>query len=372
MRVVIALDSFGGTMRADEAAAGFAAGWAEIAPADRLVLVPLSDGGPGLVASLAAAIAGAELVMVECTGPTGLGADAAVLRVGSTGYVESALACGLEQLRAAGGDVRTATTYGVGQLVAAAAAADGIDTVVIGLGGSGTNDGGAGLWAALGAEPVDVLRGGGVSLKTLDNLTMPMPLGVKLVAATDVDNPLLGMHGASNVYGPQKGADQAAVMALDVGLERWAELVENLAQRPGLRNHAGAGAAGGLGFGLLAVGAERISGIELVIDAVGLREKVAGADVVITGEGSFDSTSLRGKVVAGVARVAQAAGVPCVVAAGQASVGVRDAAAHGIDDVFSAAALLGSADAALAAGEDGVRRLGQAAARSWSRAPRRA
>jgi glycerate kinase len=366
MRVVVAPDSFGDLTRADEVAAAFASGWHEIAPADDLVLAPLSDGGPGLIHVLSFGLTG-ELVELDVAGPSGRTGRGSILRAGSTGYVESALACGLDALRRDGGDVRTATTYGVGQLVAAAAALDGVDTVVVGLGGSGTNDGGAGMWAALGAEPAEILRGGGVGLKALDQVSAPGPLGVRLVAATDVDNPLLGLHGASAVYGPQKGADQAAVMTLDIALERWADVVETATGNPGVRNQRGAGAAGGLGFGLLALGAERVSGIELVMTAVGLADKVEGADLVVTGEGRFDATSLRGKVASGVAQVAQAAGVPCVVVAGQASVGVRDAAASGIDEVWSVAEAMGSTSAALAAGADGVRELGRRVARSWSR-----
>jgi glycerate kinase len=367
MRVVVAPDSFGDAMRADDAAAAFAAGWREVAPGDDLELVPLSDGGPGLVAALHAAIAGAKLIPAECSGPTGRPTVTSILRAGSTVYVESAAACGLAALRAAGGDVRTATTYGVGALVSQAARVAGVDCVVVGHGGSGTNDGGAGMWAALGAEPADVLRGGGVGLVALDRVTTPAALDVRLVAATDVDNPLLGLHGASAVYGPQKGADQAAVMSLDIGLERWADLVEAAIGRSGLREQPGAGAAGGLGFGLLALGAPQRSGIELVMAAVGLGERVEGADLVVTGEGRYDATSLRGKVAAGVARAAQGAGVPCVVVAGQASVGAREAAASGVDEVWSVAEALGSVEAALGAGADGVRRLGSDVARSWSR-----
>jgi glycerate kinase len=286
---------------------------------------------------------------------------------GSSAYVESAMVCGLDQLKQEGGDVRTATTYGVGRLIKAAADLDGVETVVVGLGGSGTNDGGAGMWAGLGAEPADVLRGGGVALRDLPSVTPPESLPVTLVAATDVDNPLLGLHGASAVYGPQKGADQAAVMELDTCLERWADVVEAAVGRPGLRDESGAGAAGGLGFGLLALGADITSGVDLVTDLVGLRDKIASADLVITGEGRFDATSLRGKVVSGVARVAQDAGVPCIVAAGQATIGARDAAAGGIDEVWTIAELLESPDAALAAGPDGIRELGRAIAQAWSR-----
>jgi glycerate kinase len=367
MRVVVAPDKFGGTLTAAEAAKAFAAGWHEVAPGDELLLIPLSDGGPGLIAALAAALPGSRTVEVEASGPTGVVRPRGVLIARSTAYIESAVACGLEELRREGGEVGTATTFGVGQLLAAAVGNDDVKTVVVGLGGSGTNDGGAGVWAALGAEPGDRLAGGGLALRELGGLTEPADLGVRLVAATDVDNPLLGLHGASAVYGPQKGADQSTVMSLDAALERWADAVEPLVGQAGLRDRPGAGAAGGLGFGLFGLGAERESGADLVMDAVGLSDAIEGADLVVTGEGSFDSTSLRGKVAAGVAQRAQAAGVPCVVAAGQAGVGSRDRSAHGFDEVWSVADELGSVQAALAAGADGVRTLGAVVARAWTR-----
>jgi glycerate kinase len=346
MRVVVAPDSFGGTLSAADAAEAFAAGWREVSPADELILAPVSDGGPGMLAALSAAIPGSRLVSVEAQGPTGLLRMREFLVAGDTAYIESAVACGLDELRELGGDVRTATTYGVGQLVTAAAAVPGVTTVVVGLGGSGTNDGGQGVWEALGPDPA---------------------LAVRLVAATDVDNPLLGLYGATAVYGPQKGADQAAIMSLDAALERWADQVEAAVGMARLRDKPGAGAAGGLGFGLMALGADRESGADVVMAAVGLEAAIEGADLVVTGEGRFDATSMSGKVVSGVAARAQAAGVPCVVAAGQAQIGSRDAAAHGIDEVWSVAEQLGSAEAALAAGADGVRRLGAAVAREWTR-----
>jgi glycerate 2-kinase len=365
MRVVVAPDSFGTTMTAAEAATAFAAGWHEVAPHDELDLVPLSDGGPGLLAALEATLPDALPVAVECSGPTGQPISGTVLRAGPTAYVESALACGLAALEAARGDVGRATTYGVGQLLAAAARLAGVATVVVGLGGSGTNDGGAGMWAALGAEPADVLRGGGTGLADLHRLVAPPAPAVRLVVATDVDNPLLGATGASRVFGPQKGADEDAVRELERGLVRWADLVAEV-HGPGFAERPGAGAAGGLGFGLLALGAERVSGIELVMREAGLAARVERADLVVTGEGRFDATSLRGKVPAGVARVAAAAGVPCVVAAGQAEVGRREAAAHGVEEVWSVAAMLGSVDAALAAGAAGFRALANDVARAWS------
>jgi glycerate kinase len=370
MRIVVAPDSFGSDIPADAIVEVFTDGWHETSPDDEVFGIPISDGGPGLTQALTFALLPPDEHWVEATGPTGepIG-DYLVVKDG-TAYVESARACGLDLLQVAHGDVRTATTYGVGQLVAAAAAIDGVHTVVVGLGGSGTNDGGAGLWAALGAEPADRLRGGGAALRRLDELSPPPDLGVTLIAATDVDNPLLGFHGASAVYGPQKGADQEAIMLLDAALEDWAVQVERVTGLGGLRDAPGAGAAGGLGFGLLALGAERRSGIDLVIEAVELAKWVEGADLVVTGEGKFDSTSLRGKVVSGVAKVAQEHGVPVVVAAGQAEVGVRAAAEHGIDQVWSVAELLGSVEAARAAGQDGVRRLAAAIAQDWRRPPR--
>jgi glycerate kinase len=356
MRVVLAPDCFTRTATSAQAAAALAAGWRSVAAGDTLVLRPVSDGGPGLVAALASSLPGSR------------SPEPGLLVAGPVAYVESALACGPEAVRAAGRDVRTGSTGGVGRLITAAADVEGVRTVVVGLGGSATNDGGAGLWAALGAEPADLLDAGGIGLGRLATLTVPMPPPVALVAATDVDSPLLGLYGASAVFGPQKGADVADVMALDAALERWADLVEAATSRPGLRTAPGAGAAGGLGFGLLALGAERVPGIDLVLDAVGLGRQLDGVDLVVTGEGSYDATSLRGKVVSGVARLAQQAGVPCVVAAGRSEVGARQAAANGVDEVWSVADLLGSPEAAFAAGVDGIAALGAALARTWSRA----
>jgi glycerate kinase len=242
-----------------------------------------------------------------------------------------------------------------------------VKRVVVGLGGTATNDGGAGLWAALGAQPAERLTAGGAALVDLTQVLPPHPLQVSIVAATDVDNPLLGPNGASAVYGPQKGADREAVLDLDDALRRWADVVEAGTAQPGLRNRPGAGAAGGLGFGLFALGAGVMSGFEVVANVVDLRGSVATADLVVTGEGSLDAQSLRGKVVMGMARLAQEAGVPCVAVAGRAAVGRRDAAAAGVDDIEAVADLLGSPEAALAAGAAGVEQAAAALARRWTR-----
>jgi glycerate kinase len=178
---------------------------------------------------------------------------------------------------------------------------------------------------------------------------------------------LLGPNGAAAVFGPQKGADRAAVLDLDDALRLWADRVERAVGVAGLRDRPGAGAGGGLGFGLLALGGERRGGFGVVAAAVGLRGRIDAADLVVTGEGRFDGSSLRGKVPAGVARLAQEAGVPCVVVAGQAEVGRREAAAAGIDDVVTAAEVAGSAEAALRSGAGAVEAAAARAARAWSR-----
>jgi glycerate kinase len=345
MRVVVAPDAFGASLTAVEAAAAIAAGWRDSAPGDALDLVPMSDGGPGFVDVLYAALGG-ELVEVATVDPLERPVAARVLLVDGTAYVESAQACGLHLMATAERNPRVATTRGVGVLIGAALDR-GATRIVVGLGGSGTNDGGRGMWAELSERP-------------------GADIGAEVVAATDVDNPLLGPNGASAVYGPQKGADRAMVLDLDDALGAWADEVEAAVGRPGLRDVPGAGAAGGLGFALLALGASRQSGSDLVATVVRLAERIERADLVVTGEGSFDAQSLRGKVPAGVARLAQAHGVPCVVIAGRADVGRRDAAAAGVEEVHSVSVALGSADAALAAGAAGVRELAARVARTWS------
>ena len=363
MRVLVAPDSFGGTLTAVQAAAAIAAGFRAASVRADVTEVPMSDGGPGFLDVIASRVS-AERRSTTVRGPLGDPAPADVLVADGTAYVEAAQAAGLHLVDAGRRDPRRTTSYGVGELVSAAAA--GVQRVVVGLGGTATNDGGAGLWAALGAQPADRLSAGGAGLAELTQVLPPHPLPVSVVAATDVDNPLLGPNGASAVYGPQKGADRAAVLDLDDALRRWADVVEAVTAQPGLRNRPGAGAAGGLGFGLLALGAGVMSGFDIAADAVDLRAAVAAADLVVTGEGSLDAQSLRGKVVMGVARLAQEAGVPCVAVAGQAAVGRRDAAAAGVDDIETVAGVLGSVDAALGAGADGVERAAAALARRWT------
>lgn len=360
MRILVAPDKFAGTLTAVEAAQAIAAGWRRHAPDDELVLAPMSDGGPGFVDVLHASLGG-ELLAVTVAGPSGEEVPATLLLVDDTAYVESAQACGVHLTGGEHGE--SGTTTGVGRLVLEAVAA-GARRVVVGLGGSGTNDGGAGLLAALGATadvPLD--RGGlalaGTAAVDLTEARARMQ-GIELVAATDVDNPLTGLFGASKTFGPQKGIDETTQLALDGHLEAFAAATDRrLALEPG------AGAAGGLGFALKLLGGHRVSGIELVADRVGLSRQAAASDLVVTGEGSFDFSSRAGKVPAGVAAVASEALRPCIVLAGQVLVGSREMRALGMDSAYSLVEAVGEqralADPAGALGDLAAR-----VARTWS------
>jgi glycerate kinase len=246
-----------------------------------------------------------------------------LLAAGGRTWVESAQACGLALT---GGErAESATTWGVGELVGHALEG-GATEVVVGLGGSATNDAGAGMLAALGAPPVDAagyaLPYGGAYLNAATGLGgEPRLRRVQLVAATDVDSPMTGLHGASNVYGPQKGASREDVYRLDAALEVFAGVLERAFGIQDLQQRPGGGAAGGIGAALIALGGRVTSGIGLVTTLIGLEKELDQADLVITGEGSFDHQSLRGKVVAGIANGARDRGLPCVVLCGRNETG---------------------------------------------------
>lgn len=374
MRLLVAPDSFGGTLSAVEAAEAIAVGWRRVAPAADVDLVPISDGGPGFVDVLHTSLGG-ELHAMTVPGPLGEPIEAAYLTAEGTAYVESAQAAGLHLVAGSARDPLRATTLGVGRLLVAAVASD-VRRVVVGLGGSATNDGGAGLLAGVGmtfrfADGAE-LPPGGAALADLDHIdarTLTDLTGVELLAATDVDNPLLGLHGASSVFGPQKGASPQDVERLDVALAHFADVLERDWHAAASRDAPGAGAAGGMGYALFALGATRESGIDLVLEATRLAARVAASDLVVTGEGSFDSQSLRGKAASGVARAAVAAGVPCVVLAGQVSLGRGELAAAGVDAAYSVADAAGSVAAAMARPAAELTALAERVARTWSGRP---
>lgn len=360
MRILVAPDKFAGTLTAVEAAQAIAAGWRRYAPDDELASAPMSDGGPGFVDVLHASLGG-ELLAVTVAGPFGEEVPATLLVVGETAYVESAQACGVHLTAGERGE--SASTTGVGRLVREAVAA-GARRVVVGLGGSGTNDGGAGLLAALGATADVPLDRGGLALAGVGAVDLTAPRacldGVELVAATDVDNPLTGLFGATKTFGPQKGIDEAAQVALDGLLEAFATATDRR-----LALESGAGAAGGLGFALMLLGGRRVSGIGLVADRVGLARHAAAADLVVTGEGSFDFSSRAGKVPAGVAAVASEALRPCIALAGQVLVGSREMRALGMDSAYSLVEAVGE-ERAFADPAGALSDLAERVARTWS------
>ncbi|MFI6075459.1 glycerate kinase [Actinoplanes sp. NPDC051343] len=367
MRVLICPDKFAGTLSATAVADAIAEGWGGDTT---LVKRPLSDGGPGFVEVLAGSVNGRRLT-VPTVDPLGRPVDGEILLAGPVAYIESAQACGLHLLAKDERDPNTTSSYGLGLLITAAVEA-GATEVVIGLGGSATNDGGAGMLAALGAPPVDAagyaLPYGGAYLNAAATLGGRIELrDVRLVAATDVDSPMTGLHGASNVFGPQKGASREDVYRLDAALEVFAGVLERAFGISDLQTQPGGGAAGGIGAALIALGGRVTSGIGLVTASIGLEHELDQAGLVITGEGSFDHQSLRGKVVAGIANGARDRGIPCIVLCGRNETGYREAASAGVTETHSLTELFGSEDEAMARPAEGLRELAARLARQWER-----
>ncbi len=351
VHIVVAPDGFKGTLSARQAARAIAEGWASARPDDCLEVIPMSDGGPGFLDALSAPLSG-RILEVEVRDPLGRAVTARLLASGDACYVESAEACGLDLVPPLERNPFRSSSAGVADLIRAAAATK-ARRVVVGLGGSATNDGGAGMLGSLGLALLDAegrpLEPGARFLELADRVEQTgrrqLP---EIVAATDVDNPLLGPAGASAVFGPQKGASPSDVARLEALLERLVRVVgRDVDGAAGLEREQGAGAAGGLGYGLFVLGARRCSGAQLVIGATRLGERVARADLVITGEGSFDAQSLGGKLVSRVAAAARAANVPCLVLAGRVEVAEADARAAGIVSARSLAEAAGSPEAAI-------------------------
>jgi glycerate kinase len=338
--VLVVCDKFKGSLSARDVAACITDGIGTVAPGTRVVAVPIADGGDGTL--IAVEEAGFKGVPVSVDGPTGEAVATRYATRGRVAVVELADACGLMRLPAGELAPLDASSRGVGQALAAALSA-GYRDIVLAVGGSASSDGGAGMMIGLGAVLRDrhghVLPPGGgalVDLETLDLSALhPALADAHIVLACDVDNPLLGTQGAVAVYGPQKGAVGAPAHRLEEGLRRWAAAVATATGR----DHAtdpGAGAAGGVGFAALALlGARMRPGIELLLDTVGFEQQLQGASLVITGEGSLDEQTLRGKTPAGVAHAARAGGVPVVAVCGRSSLPAERARAAGIERVFA-------------------------------------
>ncbi|OBG78771.1 hypothetical protein A5714_10320 [Mycobacterium sp. E2462] len=326
MLVLVAPDCYGDSMTAVEAAAAIATGWTRSRPGDRFIVAPQSDGGPGFVEVLASRLG--QLRRVRVFGPLKAMVTAEwVFDPGSaTAYLECAQACGLALL---GGPptpetAMAAHSKGVGQLIAEALRA-GATRIVVGLGGSACTDGGQGMIAELGG--LDTAR------RQLAN--------VELIAASDTEYPLLGPWGAARVFGPQKGADTATVAALEVRLQAWALILEAVAGRD-VSAEPGAGAAGGIGAGLLALGGRCESGAAIIAQHTRLADDLDTAELIVTGEGRFDEQSLHGKVVGFLADAARPRGIPVVVLAGQVGLDNATVRSSGIMAALSIADHAGS------------------------------
>ena len=341
-KIFVAPDKFKGSLTAVQAAQAIADGLRRSRADIDVVQLPVADGGDGTVA--AALAAGYERRTATVQGPTGEPVEATFAVRGEQAVLELAEASGLSRLPHGTPAPLTASTYGTGQLLLAALDA-GCRSLILGVGGSASTDGGAGMAQALGARFLsaageEVGRGGAalLDLHRVDpTLLDPRLASTTVILACDVDNPLVGAQGAATVYGPQKGATSDDVELLDKALSHYAEVVHR-DMGLHLSHRAGAGAAGGTGAGAIAfLGAVSSSGIELMLEVVGFARAVEGADLVITGEGSLDAQSLSGKTPVGVARAAASAGVPVIALVGRLEVGPDELRAVGIT---SARALL--------------------------------
>lgn len=343
MKVVIAPDSFKESLSAELVAEAIAQGVRDAVPEAEIVCVPMADGGEGTVDAVLAAAGGERRISIV-HGPMGYEVKApwGWLPESNTAVIEMAAASGLHLVPVTERDATRASTYGTGQLVLQALDA-GAQRIIMGFGGSATNDGGAGMLRALGARFLDAagleIGEGGLALRSLQQIDLSgmdeRLQEVRFDVACDVDNPLTGTKGASHIFGPQKGASPQQVLALDEALGAYADVVAELFGQD-VRDFPGAGAAGGIGFAAKAfLLAEFRPGVQLVADLSGLSHAVQGADLVITGEGKLDEQTLYGKTPAGVAAVASAVGVPTVAIAGTLGVGYQRLRDIGITAAFS-------------------------------------
>lgn len=363
MKIVIAPDSYKESLSALEVANAIEQGFREIWPDADYVKLPVADGGEGTVEAMVAATAG-RIVDVNVTGPLGEPVTAFFGLSGDehTAFIEMAAASGLEQVPVALRDPLKTTSWGTGELIRHALDA-GVDHIIIGLGGSATNDGGAGMVQALGAKLLDARQNeigkGGAALDALTRIDIsqldPRLAACRIEVACDVTNPLTGKEGASAVFGPQKGATAETIDRLDTALVHYAQIIARDLEVDVLEL-AGGGAAGGMGAALYAFcGAQLRRGIEIVTDALQLDACVADADLVVTGEGRMDSQTIHGKVPVGVAKVAKRYHKPVIGIAGSLTADVGIVHEHGLDAVFSVIYTICTLDDALKNAAENVR-----------------
>ena len=342
MKIVIAPDSFKGSLTAKEACVAIKSGVLKAVPDAEVVMIPMADGGEGTTRSLVDALGG-EMIRCRVLNPLGetITAEYGILS-DNTAVIEMAEASGLTLIEKGRRDPMRSTTYGTGEMIRDALDR-GCRSFILGIGGSATNDGGAGMAQALGFGLLDrngrQIPFGGAGLAEIHRIDKstadPRIRESKFIVACDVDNPLCGENGASHIFGPQKGATPEMIEILDKNLGYFADIIER-DMGVSVKDTPGAGAAGGLGAGMLALlGASLRRGVDIVIDAVGLKASLRGADLVITGEGSCDFQTVKGKTPYGVAKTAQQLGVPAVVIAGNVGTGAEALYDHGVVGIFT-------------------------------------
>lgn len=370
MRVVVATDKFKGCLPATEVAEAVARGILDARPDAEVVAFPVADGGDGTVE--AAVSRGFTRVQVVADGPTGEPVSTSYATRDDQAVVELANVCGLDLLPGRRPDPLGASTFGLGQVLRHAIE-NGSRRIVLGIGGSASTDGGAGMVQALGARLLDQAGApvprGGAALAAVETLEVEdlrrLTDGVRVTVASDVDNPLLGPRGAAAVFGPQKGAGPADLAVLEAALTRWARVVSG-AVGADHSHQTGAGAAGGTGFAAIALlGAELASGIELVLELLGFEQALTGADLVVTGEGALDEQSLAGKAPIGVADAANRRGIPVVAVAGITRLTERQLRDAGIRAAYPLSALEPDPAASIASAPALLRATGRRIAADW-------
>ena len=373
MKIVIAPDSFKESLDALAVAQAIEAGFKRVFPQAQYELIPMADGGEGMVQSLVDATQG-RIERVSVTGPLGecVRTFFGMSGDGETAFIEMSAASGLHLVPMAQRNPLTTTSYGTGELIQAALDL-GVKRIILGLGGSATNDAGAGMLQALGARFLDergqMIAWGGAALASVARVDLSQLDArlshVRIQVACDVDNPLCGARGASAVFGPQKGATPQQVMQLDHALAHFAAVVRSQLGLD-ITSHAGAGAAGGMGGGLMLLPHVQLqSGVQIVAEAVRLAERVRDADLVITGEGRMDEQSIHGKTPIGVARVAKQFDKPVIALVGSLGEGYEAVYAHGIDAVFPIIRQAGDLADALKQAEGNLMSCAENVARLW-------
>ncbi len=375
MRIVVCPDKFARTLSASQAALAIANGWQKFAPETSAQIIPISDGGTGFLDAISTALnLKREPTLVQ--GATGEQTPSEFAFDANTAYVEAAQVIGIHLIEPSEETAQLASSFGLGELIKTVVE-KGFKKIIIGLGGTSVSDGGAGMLAALGAIAYDnqgnetlALELGASKLSEISKINL-LPVenflrDTSIEILTDVDNPLLGARGTAQVFAGQKGASEKQIIDIENSLSHFSQLLGKRSDGKNAAFALGAGSAGGIGFSLIRIGANRSAGIERVIGILGLKHAIANADLVITGEGKFDWQSLDGKAVTGVARTALNLGKPVIVLAGQVEIGRRDWQTIGVSGAFALDEFVG-VEKAFSDASSALSQLAERVARTWNR-----